>query len=208
MSDPKPPVVLTDPTKKALLGFVDRDFKRFVKRARTLRNDLGKMEADISEAVLVHERMLDELTRKLLTVSAELAGQDVELALKAAVTGMKAHAEWREIVAPIARRLGERLRQQKALAAQTEKELICEARAVNQPSASVQETVGESAPRNGRSAARKSKKVQSKQGGSDQSSEADVQAKEPQGQTCRRTGLLAENTTDSTRTAPKGADGS
>jgi len=115
VSEPKPPITL-DPKAAALLGFVERDFKRFESRARHLRANLAELEGDISEDILVHQQLLEELTRKLLLVSSNIAEQDVELALKTAVVALKCHAEFREFVTPIARRLGEQIRAQKALA--------------------------------------------------------------------------------------------
>ncbi len=112
MSDPKEPLAL-DQKDAALVGFEPRDFERFVKRARKLRSDLPAMEGEISESILVHMEMLDELTRRLAAVASKVAESDLESALKTLTVMMKAHEGFRELVTPISRKLGERLRAQK-----------------------------------------------------------------------------------------------
>jgi hypothetical protein len=126
--DAREPLALTR-QNAALVGFCQRDFAKFVNRARRLRGNLQAMENEISEAVLVHERMLDELSRKLLTVSANVAEEDLEAALKTATVALKAHAEWRELIAPLAAALGEKLRAQKRAAHGMEASLRVNARA-------------------------------------------------------------------------------
>jgi hypothetical protein len=100
----------------ALLGFSMRDFQKFANRARRLRVDLKQMEDDISEAALVHQQLLDALTRRLLQTSGEVAKEDLRLALDVLVVALKAHAEWRELITPIARKLGDQLQAQKKTA--------------------------------------------------------------------------------------------
>jgi hypothetical protein len=145
MSDQKEPLAPKDPAplarrgareplaltrqNAALVGFCRRDFTKFVNRARRLRGNLQAMENEISEAVLVHERLLDELSRRLLEVSATVAEEDLELALKTAGTALHAHAAWRELIAPLAAALGEKLRAQKRAAHGMEASLRVNARA-------------------------------------------------------------------------------
>jgi hypothetical protein len=97
-----------EPEANHLRLFTSDDLAKFAEEAKAMRADLLLMESSISEKVLVHEQMLDQLAQKLILQAAD--AETLEGALEAAALGLKAHSEWRALIAPLAQRLGQRIR--------------------------------------------------------------------------------------------------
>jgi hypothetical protein len=101
------------PTPNHLKLFTKEDLDGFAAEAKKMRADLGSMESVISERVLVHAQMLDKLTEKLIAQAQD--AKTLEDALSSAALGLKAHSEYRALIAPLAARLGQRMKQQREL---------------------------------------------------------------------------------------------